>query len=311
MTYREALDSLLAHLRLRNYSAATLRVYREQLKRFSEWLPDALLQDLRRATRSDIDQYQRYVQAEPIGPETKALRLRAVKRLFDHLTDTGRLLIHPAEHIVEIRRRQRLPRQVLSMKQVEQLLNAPDLAVLLELRDRALLEVMYSTGIRVGELENVFVSEVNLAEQTLFIRRGKGSKERLVPLGSTAAKWVQRYLNEVRLALVKRWPQERALFVVRSGKPLQQTQIREILRKYQRRCHLRKPVTPHGLRHACATHLLQAGADIRMIQQLLGHEKLDSTAIYTRVMPSDLKKVHREYHPQEIGDASEDGDGNQ
>lgn len=311
MTYREAIDSLMAHLRLRNYSAATLRVYREQLKRFSEWLPDALLQDLRRTTRGDIDEYQRYVQAEMIGPETKALRLRAVKRLFDHLTDTGRLLIHPAEHIVEIRRRQRLPRQVLSVKQVEQLLNAPDPNISLELRDRALLEVMYSTGIRVGELENVFVSEVNLAEQTLFVRQGKGNKERLVPLGSAAAEWVQRYLNEVRPTLVERRPQERVLFVVRSGRPLQQTQIREILRKYQRRCHLRKPVTPHGLRHACATHLLQAGADIRMIQQLLGHEKLDSTAIYTRVMPSDLKKVHREHHPQEIDDTGEDGDGDQ
>lgn len=311
MNYREALDSLMAHLRLRNYSAATLRVYREQLKRFSEWLPEAALQDLRRLTSADVDQYQQYVQAEPIGPETKALRLRAVKRLFDHLTGTGHLLIHPAEHIVEIRRRQRLPRQVLSVKQVEQLLNAPDPNVPLELRDRALLEVLYSTGIRVGELENVFVSEVNLTEQTLFVRQGKGSKERLVPLGTTAAEWVQRYLNEVRPALVKHRPQERVLFVVKSGEPLKQTQIREILKKYRRRCHLRKPVTPHGLRHACATHLLQAGADIRLIQQLLGHEKLDSTAIYTRVMPSDLKKVHREYHPQEIGNASEDGDGDQ
>lgn len=238
------------------------------------------------------------MRAEPIGAETQALRLRAVKRLFDHLTDAGQLLLHPAEHIIEIRRRDRLPKAVLTVKQVARLIEAPDTSTPLGIRDRALLETMYGTAIRVGELEEVFVTDANLSEQTLDIR--KGDKERIVPLGKTATEWVKRYLDEVRPVLVTNRHHERTLFVTRIGKPLKQTQIREILRKYQRQCHLRKSVCPHGLRHACATHLLEAGADIRMIQELLGQTKLDSTTVYTRVKPIDIKAVHRTYHPSEI-----------
>jgi integrase/recombinase XerD len=153
MTFAEALVSLLAELRLKGYSPKTADNYADQLKRFGEWLDAALAADLRRVSRADIDTYQRYVQSEPIGVETKALRLRAVKRLFDHLTASGQLLLHPAEHVVEIRRKDRLPRSVLTVKQVEQLLAAPDTGTPLGIRDRALLEVLYGTGIRVGELE--------------------------------------------------------------------------------------------------------------------------------------------------------------
>lgn len=300
----EALYALVADLRLRNYSPQTINNYGDQLKRFSEWLSEGLTADLRRVTRADIDLYQGYVQTEAISVETRALRLRAVKRLFDHLTTSGHLLLHPAEHIVEIRRKDRLPKGVLSVKQVHQLLAAPDTATPLGLRDRALLEVLYSTGLRVGELEQVFVTDVDCASHTLHIRHGKGGTERVVPLGRSAGQWVKRYLDEVRPALARHCPYERGLFLVLTGRPLAQTQIREILRIYRRRCHLRKAVTPHALRHACATHLLQAGADIRLIQKLLGHARLDSTAIYTRVTPMDLKAIHKRFHPKESNDAT-------
>lgn len=304
MTLSDAISSLLADLRLRNYSPATLKLYSDQLKRFGEWLPDELLQDVRRIGRDDVESYQRYVQSEAISPNTKGLRIQVIKRLFDHLTDVGQLLMHPAEHLFTIRRRDQIPKAVLSTKQVERLLAAPDTLTPLGIRDRALLEAMYSTGIRVGELEAVFVTDVDFTEQTLFIRKGKGNKERLVPFGAEASAWTKRYLDEVRPALVAKRPYERILFLVRTGRPLKQTQIREILRKYKQHCHLRKNVSPHALRHACATHLLQAGADIRSIQQLLGHEKLDSTAIYTRVLPFDIKAMHQAYHPGEAkGDA--------
>lgn len=300
MTFDEAVPSLMAEMRLRNYSPATLKHYGDQLKRFGEWLPPGHLNDLRRVTREDVDRYQQYVRTEPISAETRASRLQAVKRLFDHLTAVGQLLIHPAEHVISIHRRERLPKAVLTVKQVERLIEAPDTTTHLGIRDRALLETMYATGIRVGELEHVFVTDVKLAEQLLHIRKGKGNKERVVPLGKTATQWIQRYRDEVRPGLVEDRPYERTLFLTQVGKPLRQTQIREILKKYQRKCHLHKSVTPHGLRHACATHLLQAGADIRVIQQLLGHTKLDSTVIYTRVMPIDMKAVHQTYHPTEI-----------
>jgi integrase/recombinase XerD len=167
-----------------------------------------------------------------------------------------------------------------------------------------LLEILYGTGIRAGELEQVFVSDIHLIERTVMIRAGKGGKERIVPFGCAAQEWIARYLDAVRPKLVRCRPYERALFVVRTGRPLLQTQIRELLRMYKERCNLSKAVTPHALRHACATHLLQAGADIRLIQQLLGHARLDSTAIYTRVMPVDLKAMHRCYHPGERDHAS-------
>jgi integrase/recombinase XerD len=304
MTFLDALTSLLGDLRLRNYSPKTIDNYGDQLRRFGEWLSAALAADLRRVSRTDIDEYQAYVRSEAIGTETKALRLRAVKRLFDYLTASGQLLVHPAEHIVELRRKDRLPGAVLTVKQVGQLLAAPDTKRPVGIRDRALLEVLYATGVRVGELEQVHVSDVDLAAQTLTIRHGKGDRQRIVPLGQAASDWVKRYLDDVRPALCKRRPFERAHFVVVTGKPLAQPQIRAILRNYQRQCHLKKAVTPHALRHACATHLLQAGADIRLIQELLGHARLDSTAIYTRVVPLDIKTVHARYHPKEAGDAA-------
>lgn len=299
MTYLEALTSLLADLRLRNYSPKTIDNYGDQLKRLGEWLSADLAADLRRVSRCDIDVYQQYVRTESISVETKALRLRAVKRLFDHLTASGQLLLHPAEHVVEIRRRDRLPRAVLSVKQMERLLAAPDTANLFGIRDRALLEVLYATAIRVGELEQVHVADADLFQETLYVRHGKGDQERVVPLGKAATEWLQRYLAEARPIFARHRRFERALFLVRTGKPLAQTQIRGLLKHYGRGCFLKKPVTPHAIRHACATHLLQAGADIRFIQQLLGHASLATTAIYTRVVPMDIKAVHQRYHPCE------------
>jgi integrase/recombinase XerD len=209
--------------------------------------------------------------------------------------------------VVEIRRRDRLPKAVLSVRQMRQLLSSPDTETMLGIRDRALMETLYSTGIRVGELEQVFVPDVDFTAQTLHIRHGKGRRERMVPLGETATLWVKRYLNEARPKLAKGKEYERALFLVQRGRPLMQTQIREILRMYQRRCCLKKSVTPHMLRHACATHLLKAGADIRLIQELLGHARLDTTTIYTRVVPVDLKAMHSRFHPREIPPEAHDG----
>jgi integrase/recombinase XerD len=298
MSFFEAVTALLAALRLHGYSAATMRNYREQLKRFGEWLSDALAADLRRITRADIDTYQAYVRNEPISPETRALRMRAVKRLFDHQVSEGQLLLHPADHVVEIRRKDRLPRGVLSVKQVRQLLAAPDTSTALGLRDRALLELLYATGIRIGELEQAWLSDWEREQQTLVIRNGKGGKMRVVPTGSSAAHWLGRYVDEVRPALVGTQPQ-RALFLVRGGRPLSTPQAREILKRYRTACGLRRAVHPHAIRHACATHLLRAGADIRAIQELLGHASLDSTVIYTRVAVVDLKAMHMLYHPHE------------
>ena len=305
IVFRDAFTDFVAKLRLDKYSEDTVRSYGDQLRRFGEWLSADLAEDLRRVTREDIDRYQRYVRSEPIAADTRALRMRGVKRLFDYLTESGALLIHPADHVVEIRRRDRLPRGILTVRQVARLLEGPDTATPLGIRDRAVMELLYATAIRVGEFEHVRGPDVNLERGTLYVRVGKGNQERVVPMGKAAIEWVEKYLTDARPILAKARPFEQALFLVRTGKPLRQTQIRAILRAYGEACHLRKPVTPHGMRHACATHLLQAGADIRGIQELLGHKKLGTTAIYTRVVPTEVKAMHRKFHPGERGDAAD------
>lgn len=297
MTFLDGMTALLSHLRLKQYSPATLDNYGDQLKRFGEWLERQGIVDLRALARQDIRDYQATVKQAPIGRETQALRLRAVKRLFNHLVDTAVILLDPTEGIQEISRRETLPRPVLTQTEVRKLLDAPNTSLPQGIRDRALMEVLYASGIRVGELEKVTIHHVDLPTQTLQVRHAKGGRPRTVPLGKTATKWLKEYLTQVRPRLAKRRPFERTLFLVRGGNPLVQTQIRHLLQDYRKQAKIKKGVTPHILRHTCATHLLQQGADIRAIQQLLGHICLDSTVIYTRVAPLEVKATHQQYHP--------------
>jgi integrase/recombinase XerD len=297
MTFLEAMTALLATLRLKRYSPHTIDLYSDQLKRFGEWLQAQHLLDLRHVTKAHVLDYQRHVRKQPLALETQALRLRAIKRLFGHLIENGKLVLDPTEGIQEISHRNRLPRPVLTLTEVNKLLEAPNTSLPYGIRDRALIEVLYATGVRVGELEKMTVHHVDLDAQTLQVRHAKGGRPRVVPLGKQAAKWLKEYLTQVRPRLAKRRPFERALFLVRGGAPLMQTQIRFLLQDYRQRAKIKKAVTPHILRHTCATHLLQQGADIRAIQQLLGHVSLKSTTLYTRVWPADVKAMHEKYHP--------------
>jgi len=297
MTSHEGITSLLAHLRLSDYSPATLRVYGDQLKPFAAWLAAQQLHDLRQVTRSHILTYQLHVRGESIARETQALRLRAVKRLYQHLINEGRLIVDPTEGVQEVSRRQVLPRAVLSVAEMKRLLEAPDTKTPLGVRGRAVLEVFYATAARIGELVMVGVNDVDLGTQTLHIQHAKGGTPRCVPLGQHAVHWLTVYLNEVRPRLVKLRPFERSLFVAVGGRALCKTQMRALLRECRTIANVRKTVTPHVLRHSCATHLLRAGANLRAIQELLGHRLLATTVLYTRVAPMDVKASHERYHP--------------
>lgn len=305
MELHVAVDDLLTQLRLGGYRPPTLKIYRDQLKPFALWLPAATRADLRRVSVADIDAYAAFVMAEPIGAGCRRLRVRVVKRLFGFLAARGTLFLNPAERLVEPARRDSLPSLVASVKQVRDLLAAPDVRTRLGLRDRALLEVLYATGVRVGELEQLTLADAQLRDELLWVQHGKGDKPRVVPLGHQAAFWLSWYLRDARPHLTRRFPDERALFVVRTGRPLKQSMVREILYKYCRAQELAVLWSPHDLRHACATHLLRAGADIRAIQSLLGHQRLDSTAIYTEVAAADVRAIHRRYHPKEIDHADQ------
>ena len=279
------------------YAPSTIEGYSKGLERFASYLKSQGLTDLRKVTRRVISDYQEAVMKEPIAMESKALRIRPVKRLFDYLVSTHKLLINPTEGIVETCRKKRRIGPVLTLKETKQLLAQPNLSLRTGLRDRALIEVFYSTAIRLNELLYLEVSHADIKEKTLFIHKGKGAKQRVVPMGKNAAYYLKEYLTDIRPYYAKKSPRERRLFMNHSGRPMTKEAVRGSLRKYRQQAGIKKPVSPHVLRRTCATHLLQQGADIRYIQELLGHKRLETTQAYTKVLPVEVKRTHERYHP--------------
>jgi integrase/recombinase XerD len=297
MTPQDGIHRVMAYFRLSPYSPGTVTLYGEQLQQFAKWLSMQAIHDLRRVSRAQMRAYQAHVREKPLSRETQALRLRAVKRLYQYLTAEGLLVLDPTDGIQEISRIKKLPRPILSLCEMERLLDAPDTKTSQGIRDRALLETLYATGMRIGEWGKVRVQDVDLTTQTLHIRHAKGGTPRMVPLGQHAVQWLHRYLEEVRPRMIQARPVEGALFVGRGGRALGIMQVRNLLRQYKRVAGIRKTVTPHILRHSCATHLMNAGASLPTIQELLGHRRLSSTVLYTRVAPMDVKATHERYHP--------------
>jgi site-specific recombinase XerD len=217
MTPQEAITRVLAYWRLTRYSPGTVQLYGEQLQRFAVWLAAQAIDDLRKVTYAHVAAYQMQLRQSALSRETQAVRLRAVKRLYQHLTDEGCLLLDPTEGLQEISRRQPLPRPVLSLREMKRLLAAPDTTTPQGIRDRALLEVLYATGIRIGELMKARKEDVQAATQTLHIRHAKGGTPRVVPLGAEATQWLVAYLERVRPPMVTARPFESALFIARGG----------------------------------------------------------------------------------------------
>lgn len=288
--FREQLQAL-------GYAEATVEIYRKNLGQFDRYLAESGVTDLRRVTRRLLQDYKAAVMAEPNGLETKALKLRPVKRLFEHLLATNRLLVNPAEGLVETCRKNRRIPPVLTVAEVRELLLQPNLSFAMQIRNRAIMEVLYSTGIRLGELLNLTIHDPDLKDKTLFIRKAKGKKQRVVPLGKNACLYLQEYLEKIRPRYAAKNPRERRLFLRNTGKPLTPESVRQAIRDYRLAAGIGKTVSPHTLRRTCATHLLQQGVDIRFIQELLGHSRIETTQAYTRVMPVEVKKSHDRYHP--------------
>jgi integrase/recombinase XerD len=285
------------HLKALGYAESTLESYRKNLDLFSRYLKGCDVADMRKITHQVICAYQAKVMDESIAMESKALKIRPVKRLFEHLVKSHRLLINPTEGIVETRRKNRKIGPVLTVDEIRKLLEQPNLSIKTGIRDRAMMELLYATGIRLDELLNLEVYHVDLSDKVLYIRKGKGKKQRVVPLSSPAVRFLREYLTKIRSYYAKKNPRERRLFVLNTGLPATPDGIRQSLRKYRIEAKIQKPVSPHTFRRSCATHLLQAGADIRYIQKLLGHRHLKTTQAYTRVMPVEIKQTHNRTHP--------------
>jgi integrase/recombinase XerD len=300
MDYNQAFMSFLTYLKTRNYSPATQRNYRGQLKPFERFLEEKRIQDVRQVTHKDLTEYQESVSKEKISLPTQALRIRAVKRLYEHLMNENHLLMNPSARIFEPPMGVRLPKVLLTPEDVDLILHQPNLSLMVGIRDRAILELLYSTGIRVGECEALTVYDVDIKARLLRIRSGKGRKERVVPLGKEAAQWIKEYLQRVRPRSNRLAPNVRSLFLSIQGAPMTSKMIREMIHKYVRKAKIKKPgITAHTFRHTFATELIKNGADIVSVQKLLGHKDIKSTLIYTRVVPLDIKKTHQETHPRE------------
>lgn len=274
---------------------ATLNSYRSDLGRLSLWLANNAnepLLDLRETTLTGfIADLSKQTRAS-----SQARYLSTLRRFYRWQLGRGRIVADPTLKLANPSRPSRLPK-VMSEKQVESLLDAPDLDTPLGLRDRAMLETIYATGLRVSELVNLRLHEVSLADGVLRAL-GKGSKERLVPLGQLAIEWIQRYLNEARPDILN-GQQSDDLFVTTRGSAMTRQGFWHIIKRYALIAGIAPDkLSPHVLRHAFATHLLNHGADLRVVQLLLGHADISTTQIYTHVARERLKTLHAVHHPR-------------
>jgi integrase/recombinase XerD len=278
----------------RGLSENTLAAYRNDLKGFALWL-SGHQRSLGAAHRQHLLDYLAERVGAGVKPRTTARLLSSLRRFYRYLIREGRLTDDPSARIDTPRIGRPLP-DSLSEAEVEVLLAAPDTGEPLGLRDRAMLELLYACGLRVSELVNVGTEQVNLTQGVVRLM-GKGNKERLVPLGEEAAAWLQRYINEGRPGLAAA-AGARQLFITRRGKGMTRQAFWYRLKYYALKSGIKKKLSPHSLRHAFATHLLNHGADLRVVQMLLGHSDLSTTQIYTHVARERLKELHAQHHPR-------------
>ena len=303
-------DAYLESLAARNYSPGTLQGRHDALKVFLAWAAERDLTRASQITRPILESYQRWLwrctkaNGQRLGWSTQRNRLGILKDFFRWLTRQDVILHNPASELELPRMEKRLPQDVLTLAEVERLLAVPDANDPLGVRDRAMLELFYSTGLRRTELCRLELPDLNPERRTLHVRLGKGKKDRVVPVGARAVAWLERYLKEVRprLCLDTR---TQALFLTGYGDAFNPDVLSRRVSAWLKRAGLKRKGCCHVLRHSCATHMLENGADIRFIQQLLGHEKLDTTAIYTEVSIKQLQEVHARCHPTAKGGAGD------
>jgi integrase/recombinase XerD len=292
----------LEGLRVRNYSARTVITTESALRLFVEWALDREVAHATEVSKPVIDAYQRWLfyfrtpEGKPLAFSSQRVRLQKLKNFFRWLTKENVIPSNPASELEMPRVEKRLPRAILSEREVEKVLMQADTTDTIGLRDRALMEVLYSTGIRRHELAGLDVFDIDVPRGTLTVRQGKGKKDRTVPIGERALGWVGRYLDESRPALVAP-PETAALFLSERGDRLELSYLTTHTRRYVDAAKLGKRGACHLFRHSMATLMLEGGADIRHIQEILGHAETSTTAIYTRVSIRHLKQVHDATHP--------------
>ncbi len=302
-----ALASFVEAMKVRRFSPATLASYQGSLAAFFNYLRSTGIDDVREVSRQTIADYQLWLAGKPYTDWTRVARLQAVRRFFEHLEKTDALLVNPCAGMMLPKVEKRLPRNVLTPEEAKALLNVPNTQTKIGIRDKAILEMFYSTGIRLEEMTRLTVHDVDHRNGFVRVNKGKFAKDRVVPLGRKACDYVREYLDKVRLEWVKaanragheQAVDERALWLSckHPHGPLKSQMVEVMVKQYARRAGLQKKVTPHVWRHTCATHLAADGANMIYVQRLLGHRSLRTTQIYARVAVPELKQTHRRAHP--------------
>jgi len=274
----------------------TIKGYKGDLRNFSNYLLDAGIKRFQDLRAKMIVSFIENEKQRGLSENSISRCLVTVKMLYKYMVMEGKISVNPMSAVSTLKLQKHLP-EVLHYNAIEEMLQAPDCNNKLGIRDKAMLELMYATGARVSEVASIKVSWINFDYG--FIRcQGKGSKQRIVPMGSEAAKAIRRYLQEVRPLLLKVEDDESLLFLSRTGKKLRRENIWSLVKKYAMKAGIRSNISPHTLRHSFATHLLEGGADLRSVQEMLGHSNISTTQIYTHIDRKYLKDTHQKFHPR-------------
>jgi integrase/recombinase XerD len=289
----------------RQHTHNSQRCRLNNLRYFAAWCQERSIQKPKDVTFELIERYQRHLyeyrkpDGQALSPSTQASRVGQVGRFFSWLTKRRLIPVNPAADIEMPRRGMRLPRAVLTLDEIEAMLAVPDVATPRGLRNRAVCEVFFSTGMRREELVRLLLTDVR-GNGTVFIRDGKGGKDRMVPIGASAKHWLARYLAEVRQTWVPEGGSD-AVFLTPRKAPMGLAMLTNTIREYAHAAGITKRGGCHLFRHTCATLMLDNGADLRFVQEILGHADVRSTEVYTHIAISALKEVHRMTHPAECG----------
>ena len=299
------LDSHLEWLAVKGYANDTINRRDVGLRRFIEWTDERALMQPQDITKPILERYQRHLyyyrkpNGKPLTLGTQLGLLAPIKTFFKWLTQENHLLYNPASELMLPKQPKRLPRDILSVDEVERVLAEPDHTTPSGLRDRAILETLYSTGLRRMELPALKIYDIDLHRAIVNVREGKGSRDRMIPIGERALAWVEKYLNESRPQLLLHQHEE-ALFINDYGDPLSRDTLAKRVKQYMGQAGVKKTGSCHLFRHAMATHMLDNGADTRFIQAMLGHADLATTQIYTHVSVEKLREIHAATHPAKL-----------
>jgi integrase/recombinase XerD len=299
------MEEHLRALLVKNYSEHTAKNHRAYIEQFINWCVDRGVTEPVEVTRPILERYQQYLfyyrqkNGKPLTFGSQHTRLVSLRMWFRWLARQRYILHNPASELDLPRREYRLPKAILTVSEIEQVLSQADINNPVGLRDRALMEVLYSTGMRRMEVAGLKLYDLDMERGIVTIRQGKGKKDRVVPIGERAAAWVEKYIHESRPRIVVE-PDDYTLFVSNTGERFDLDYLSELVHEYVKASEIGKRGSCHMFRHTMATLMLENGADIRSIQQILGHASLETTQIYTQVSIRHLKLIHTATHPARL-----------